>query len=120
MSSEEIADEIEYQRVLLLSLDDSVPGRDQAEATITAEIRKLEKQLKALRQGQHNPTASNSDKTSHMYDDDPFGPVISNSILCEQPKNHYFRALPLVTWVSSSNTPICPSKPHLSPWRNFI
>ncbi len=84
MSTEEIADEIEYQRVLLLSLDDSVPGRDQAEAAITAEIRKLERQLKALRQGQQNSMASASGNMNHTYDDDPFGPVITNPTLSEQ------------------------------------
>ena len=81
MSAEEIADEIEYQRVLLLSLDDSVAGREQAEAAIKAEIQKLERQLKALRQGQHGSMASTSGNMSHTYDDDPFGRGHSQSNL---------------------------------------
>lgn len=85
MSTEELVDEIEYQRVLLLSLDDTVPDRDQAEAAIKADIRRLEKQLKVLRQGQNDSMASNSRNMSHTYDDDPFGPVITNSTLSEQP-----------------------------------
>jgi hypothetical protein len=96
MSTEEIADEIEYQRVLLLSLDDSVAGWDQAEAAITAEIQKLERQLKALRQGQHGSITSTSRNMSHTYDDDPFGPVIVNPILSEQPTICYLPPLLLV------------------------
>jgi hypothetical protein len=96
MSTEEIADEIEYQRVLLLSLDDSVAGRDQAEAAIMAEIQKLERQLKALRQGQHGSITSTSGNVSHTYDDDPFGPVIANPILSEQPTICYLPPLLLI------------------------
>jgi hypothetical protein len=83
MSAEELADEIQYQRVLFLSLEDTVPDREQAEAAIKAEIRKLEKQLKALRQGQHDSIASNSGNMSHTYDDDPFGPVVTHSTFSE-------------------------------------
>jgi hypothetical protein len=83
MSAEELADEIQYQRVLFLSLEDNVPDREEAEAAIKAEIRKLEKQLKALRQGQQNSIASNSGNMSHMYDDDPFGPVVTHSTFSE-------------------------------------
>ncbi len=81
MSVEEIADEIEYQKVLLRSLDDSVQDRDQLVSAITAEIRKLEKQLKASRQGQDNSMASTSGDMSHTYGDDPFGLAITNTVL---------------------------------------
>lgn len=85
MSAEELADEIQYQRVLFLSLEDTVPDREQAEAAIKAEIRKLEKQLKALRQGQQGSMASNTGSMSQTYDDDPFGPPVSNST----PSEHF-------------------------------
>jgi hypothetical protein len=93
MSAEEIADEIQYQRVLLVSLDDSVAGRDQAEASIKAEIQKLEKQLKALRQGQHGSMASTLGHVPHTYDDDPFAPVMTNQTLSEQPTIYFLPSL---------------------------
>jgi len=88
MSAEELADEIQYQRVLLLSLEDTVPYREQAEAAIKAEIRKLEKQLKALGQGQYDTMASNSGNLSRTYEDDPFGPTVSHPTLSEQSTIH--------------------------------
>ena len=72
MSAEELAEEIEYQRVLLQSLDDSVEDREQAEAEIAAEIKRLERRLKALRAGHHNPIISTSEDMRAAFDDDPF------------------------------------------------
>jgi hypothetical protein len=89
MSAEELADEIQYQRVLLLSLEDTVPYREQAEAAIKAEIRNLEKQLKALRQGRYDTMASNSGNMSHTYEDDPFGPTVSHPTFSEQSTIHF-------------------------------
>lgn len=89
MSAEELADEIQYQRVLILSLEDTVPDREQVEAAIKAEIWKLERQLKALRQGQHGSMASNSGNMPHTYDDDPFGPVVTHTTLSKQSTIHF-------------------------------
>lgn len=73
MSAEELAEEIEYQRVLLQSLNEGVEDREQAEAEITAEIKSLEKRLKAIRAGHHNPITSASGDLRSTFDDDPFG-----------------------------------------------
>jgi hypothetical protein len=72
MSAEELAEEIEYQRVLLQSLNEGVEDREQAEAEITAEIKSLEKRLKAIRSGHHNPITSTSGDLRSTFDDDPF------------------------------------------------
>ncbi len=87
MSAEELAEEIEYQRVLLLSLDDNVVNREEAEMEIKAEIRGLERKLKALKQGQHNPIASTSFNVPSTHDDDPFASFDLNTATS---KHHYF------------------------------
>jgi hypothetical protein len=93
-SAEEIAEDIEFQKILLLTLQDtSGKDRELGEAAIKAEIHRLEKELKTLRQGHHDAMASAAGTMSYSHDDDPFGPIITNSVLGEQPDN----PLPLPT-----------------------
>ncbi|KAH8588528.1 SNF2 family N-terminal domain-containing protein [Bisporella sp. PMI_857] len=47
----DVVEEIEFQKVLLASIDNSVKNREEARAEVKAEIRRLEKQLKTLRLG---------------------------------------------------------------------
>lgn len=54
----ELMSEIAFQKVLLSSIDDSVENREDAETEIRAEIKTLEKKLRALRRG--NTSASQS------------------------------------------------------------
>ncbi|KAH8816892.1 SNF2 family N-terminal domain-containing protein [Xylogone sp. PMI_703] len=51
LSIAELMNEIAFQKVLLSSIDDSVEDREDAEAEVRAEIKALERQLRALRQG---------------------------------------------------------------------
>lgn len=103
-SAEELAEDIEFQKVLLLSLDDTPPeDRDFAETAIKAEIHRLEKELKALRQEKHNPMVTASGAMSYSCDADPFQPVTTNSTHGEQPGNP-FPVLKLLTW-------LCPTSP---------
>jgi hypothetical protein len=89
MSAEELAEEIEYQRVLLQSLDDSVEDREQAEAEIAAEIKRLERRLKALRAGHHNPIISASEDMRAAFDDDPFASL--QEVSSKNISRSYFR-----------------------------
>ena len=85
MSAEELAEEIEYQKVLLLSLDVNVEYRKEAEAEIKGEIKSLEKRLKALRAGHHNPITSTLGDMPFAVDDDPFGSF--RAVSC---KHHFY------------------------------
>lgn len=105
MSAEELAEEIEYQNVLLLSLDDTATeNRELAEAEIKAEIRKLERQLKALKQGQHGAMTDTSGIISYPYNDDPFTSVTTNLALSEPPNNPF----PLSDVLSGLNALVLP------------
>lgn len=53
-----LLNELAFQRVILNSIDDTVQNREAAEEEVRAEIRSLEKQIRALKRGA--TTASNS------------------------------------------------------------
>jgi hypothetical protein len=53
-----LLNELAFQRVILNSIDDTVQNREAAEEEVRAEIRALEKQIRALKRG--TTTASNS------------------------------------------------------------
>jgi hypothetical protein len=75
-SAEELAEELEYQNVLLLSLDDSVQDRESAEAEIKAEIQSLKRKLHAISQGKNNATTIG--RVMRPVDDDPFASLQSS------------------------------------------
>ena len=56
---DELMSEIAFQKVLLSSIDDSVANRAEAEDEVRAEIKTLEKKLRALKHGT-STTASQS------------------------------------------------------------
>ncbi len=60
MSVAELAQEIEFQKVLLLSLDDSVVDREQDEIETKSVILALESRLQTQKQVQRKPIASKS------------------------------------------------------------
>jgi hypothetical protein len=74
---DELIGEITFQRVLLESIDDTVPDRQEAELEVTNEIRNLEHQIKRLKRGLvagtpaaargiHDLTASQSAEDSNL------------------------------------------------------
>lgn len=87
MSVEEIAEELQFQKVLLQSLDESVDERNDAEATVRAEIRSLEQQLRRMKDKEKQKTMAsstlyhsfNSQSAKIARDEDPFGPFLTIS-----------------------------------------
>lgn len=79
MSEEEILDEILFQKAMLTTIDDSVQNREEAEASVKFEIRRLERLLRALREDKHKPASVMSmgsvpnAKDLSSYSSDPFG-----------------------------------------------
>jgi hypothetical protein len=55
VSPDELADELVFQKTLLLTLDKTTEGSEQAETDIKAEIARIETQLRALRGGVTGP-----------------------------------------------------------------
>jgi hypothetical protein len=79
ISTDELAEELEYQKVLLVSLS-IVDNREEAEATIRAEISRLENQIRTLTQGTERSTSMSVayDNYAVPYCDDPFAPIPTN------------------------------------------
>lgn len=65
MSMEEVEDELAFQKTMLATIDDTVQDREDAEAQVKAEIRRLDKLLRSMRD-QHKPTQTVS-SDSHLY-----------------------------------------------------
>jgi hypothetical protein len=62
-SSEEISEELEFQKALLESLDENVLNRESAEVEIKAEILSLQKKLKAVTEVKTTSTAATTKTT---------------------------------------------------------
>jgi hypothetical protein len=73
ISIEELAEELEYQKVLLISLT-NVADRAAAEAAIKREISRLENQIRTLTQCQKGSAAMPEARSyfTNAFDDDPF------------------------------------------------
>jgi hypothetical protein len=76
MTIDELVDEIQYQKTLLLSIDDTVEDRHEAEAQVKAEIRRLDRQLQAMKG--ETTSGLNQPKGSIFQNTDRSGPSLSN------------------------------------------